>query len=287
MDEDRLEELIEEAEGGDISPSEYRSAVEDLDVERSEEAFLKATGMALISRGRAEEVRDMSEALLSEKRRTDDVFETVLEELDGMEEVYTDHMEDLDEKFSYSAEVWKEVEENLREAGGDVYVDIDIHVEGDTIHNHPGDRTSSHTGDGGDSGDLLDEDKRDSLRTLLGAGVAAAGIGGGLFGAAAAYDELTDSEGVSTVEAPDSYTEFYDEMDFLGFADELQDSNQDLLVNIGDDMENILEEEPHVDYGLGLKDGNLFLDWGNNARRYSMGDHMAEIEQTVDDYLEQ
>lgn len=133
---------------------------------------------------------------------------------------------------------------------------------------------------------LDDEDKRDS-GILIGAGIAALGLGTGAFAGAAAYEEINESRGISTVDAPESYPVFHDEMDFLGFADELQDSNQDLLVNIGDDMENLLQQEPYVDYGLGLKDGNLFLDWGNNARRYSMGGQMAEIEQTVDDYLEQ
>jgi hypothetical protein len=251
MDEDRLEELIEEAEGGDISPSEYRSAVEDLDVERSEEAFLKATGMALISRGRAEEVRDMSEALLSEKYRTDDVFETVLEELDGMEEVYSDHMEDLEEKFSYSAEVWKEVEENLREAGGDVYVDIDIHVEGDTIHNLH--ELDEGTEGGSDTKEILTT-KRGLGRKLMGTGIAAL-LGGAVYSGATGRDRIEIAEEniggdpldydteISRDETIEAFVEDLSGMEFYGETFREVDESLE-----GDEDMGFLDAEGRIDF---------------------------------------
>lgn len=92
-------ELAVAAQEGEVEPDRFMEIASSYDLEEDQEAYLAGTGVRLLAEQRAEELEAASEKMVDEKHIVDDVFESVLEELDGREEVYIDHMDEMTSGF--------------------------------------------------------------------------------------------------------------------------------------------------------------------------------------------
>ncbi|MFB6147314.1 MAG: hypothetical protein ABEJ66_00365, partial [Candidatus Nanohaloarchaea archaeon] len=113
--------------------------------------------------------------------------------------------------------------------------------------------------------------RRDTLKKA-GGGLAAATVAGGATGAVVSALR-NESDGIQTVVAPDSYEEIYPDDEMIeDFAQELETSSYNTLVDAGDHMSEELEENSFSDFTLGFDSGAMYLEKGVNAARYQLGD---------------